>query len=498
MSRRPENSNQGNPDKHTFFDSRTASCLVALALLATGCPSASPPPPAAAWSGRTVRVHVVGDAPLAAELRARIRLWEESSGAKVQVSESASAETAPLPEGDVVILPSAEMGAAVARGELLPWEASWTTDPQQGWEALPETIRYGEMMLGEEVYGVPLGTPVFLGYFRDELFSGPNGTAEKAAAPSSPPVDWKAWDALARSAQPADGNKHPAGWKYGSVLPLGDGWAGLMLLARAAPEAKHPSHYSTLFETKTMKPLLTETPFVEALAQLVELAKLGPPEQLSYSPQEARACFLRGEAALAVTWPLGGPAGNAPAAAEGEAVAMRFAPLPGSPRVWHHDAWETRLSGDDPCVPLIGCGGRVGCVRTGAASTGAAWAFLTSLRTHDWGKQVRQASLGLTIPVLEKDDPGKWLASPTERTVGREYVSALKSSLEHGQWLDALRIPGRSRYLAALDRAVQQAVRGEKTPAEALAEASAAWKSITAELGLDAQRTAYRRSLGLR
>lgn len=498
MSRRLRRHNQGNPDKHTFIVSRLGLGIVALALLSAGCPSAPPPPPAAAWAGQTLRVCVVGDPPLAAELRARIRPWEESSGAKVQVSEAASAETVPLPEGDVVVLPSAEMGAAVARGELLPWDVAWTTDPQAGWEALPETVRYGEMMLGEEVYGVPLGAPVLLAYLRDELFSGPKGAAEKAAAALSPPVDWKAWDALARSAQPAGGSNHAAGWQYGCVLPLGDGWAGLLLLARAAPEAKHPSHYSTLFETKTMKPLLTETPFVEALTQLVELAKLGPPKQLSYSPQEVRACFLRGDAALAVTWPLGGAPGNAPAAAEGEAVAMRFAPLPGSPRVWHHDAWEKRLSGDDPAVPLIGCGGRVGCVRTGAASPGAAWAFLTSLRAHDWGKQVRQASLGLTIPVLEKDDPGKWLASPAERTVGREYVSALKASLEHGQWLDALRIPGRSRYLAALDRAVQQAVRGEKTSGDALAEASAAWKSITAELGLDAQRTAYRRSLGLR
>ena len=65
------------------------------------------------------------------------------------------------------------------------------------------------------------------------------------------------------------------------------------------------------------------------------------------------------------------------------------------------------------------------------------------------------------------------------------------------QWLGALCLPGRTEYLAALDAAVASAVRGRKSPAEALRDAAAQWRQITARLGLDRQRTAYRRSLGL-
>ena len=63
--------------------------------------------------------------------------------------------------------------------------------------------------------------------------------------------------------------------------------------------------------------------------------------------------------------------------------------------------------------------------------------------------------------------------------------------------LRALGIPGQEKYLAALDAAVADAVRGERSAADALADAAAKWREITTELGVDAQRKAYRNSLGL-
>jgi multiple sugar transport system substrate-binding protein len=69
--------------------------------------------------------------------------------------------------------------------------------------------------------------------------------------------------------------------------------------------------------------------------------------------------------------------------------------------------------------------------------------------------------------------------------------------MRHEQWLGALCLPGRAEYLAALDPPVAAAVRGQKAPADALRKAAARWKQITERLGLDRQRTAYRRSLGL-
>ena len=51
--------------------------------------------------------------------------------------------------------------------------------------------------------------------------------------------------------------------------------------------------------------------------------------------------------------------------------------------------------------------------------------------------------------------------------------------------------------MAALDTAVEQTLAGAQSPQEALDAAAAEWKKITAELGVEAQRQAYRNSLGL-
>ena len=62
----------------------------------------------------------------------------------------------------------------------------------------------------------------------------------------------------------------------GTIEPLAPGWAGLVLLARAAPYAKHRDNYSALFDIETMEPLVAGPPFVQALEELVAAAKLGP------------------------------------------------------------------------------------------------------------------------------------------------------------------------------------------------------------------------------
>ena len=58
-------------------------------------------------------------------------------------------------------------------------------------------------------------------------------------------------------------------------------------------------------------------------------------------------------------------------------------------------------------------------------------------------------------------------------------------------------MPGRADYLAALDEAVQAAVRGKQTPAEALKAAAERWREINQRLGVEQQKAAYLHSLGL-
>ena len=57
--------------------------------------------------------------------------------------------------------------------------------------------------------------------------------------------------------------------QFGTLEPLAPGWAGNVLLARAAAYAKHRDYYSTLFDKDSLEPRIATEPFVRALTELV-------------------------------------------------------------------------------------------------------------------------------------------------------------------------------------------------------------------------------------
>ena len=93
--------------------------------------------------------------------------------------------------------------------------------------------------------------------------------------------------------------------------------------------------------------------------------------------------------------------------------------------------------------------------------------------------------------------PAAWVDVGLDPQAVGQYVKLVQQTNQHPVWLFSVRIPGRARYLAALDEAVQRTVSGEKAPVDALSESAEKWRGITAELGLENQRRAYQRSLGL-
>ena len=112
--------------------------------------------------------------------------------------------------------------------------------------------------------------------------------------------------------------------------------------------------------------------------------------------------------------------------------------------------------------------------------------------------QVSAASAATTLfRQSNLKSPGHWVEKPVPAPAAMQYADATEAALQHEQWLGALRMPGRAEYMAALDDAVAAAVRGEKTPLDALLETDAKWQKITVRLGLERQKAAYRHSLGL-
>ncbi len=181
----------------------------------------------------------------------------------------------------------------------MPLEREALADVQFARRDLFPLQQSGEVRWGREIYGVPFGSPQLTVFYRKDLFE-PLGL--------SPPATWTEYQQLAAQladretvsshiSLPEDGAWHAV------VEPLAAAWSGKLLLTRAAAYARHRSQFSTLFDARTMEPLIAGPPFVKALSELVAAAKLGPSNATSMGPAEARREFTAGRCAMALSWP---------------------------------------------------------------------------------------------------------------------------------------------------------------------------------------------------
>ena len=94
-------------------------------------------------------------------------------------------------------------------------------------------------------------------------------------------------------------------------------------------------------------------------------------------------------------------------------------------------------------------------------------------------------------------NPAHWLDLGTSAADANQFTDLFRLANNSSRVMFCLRIPGRDRYLAALDKAVLRVLQKESSASEALADASHQWEEITDQLGRQKQSRAYRQSLGL-
>lgn len=81
----------------------------------------------------------------------------------------------------------------------------------------------------------------------------------------------------------------------------------------------------------------------------------------------------------------------------------------------------------------------------------------------------------------------------------RNYLGAIKDSLNSPNMVLDLRIPGTQRYQGVvLDTVLSRYLAGELTTQQAMEELTKGWNEITDELGREKQKQAYRASLSIR
>ncbi len=473
-----------------------ATVFALTALLLAGCPGEPAKqvtaPPAKEKAKTPLTVLIVDDPQLgqAIEREWRSRTEEDLAIQNVTAEQVATAHRLP---GDAIIFPAGLLGQLAERNLILPIESAALEAPAFGYRDIFEQIRRQEMRWAGKTMAVPLGSPQFLLAYRADIF---------AELKLAPPVDWAAYEeAVARLTNwpMLDILVPPAeveAWQAASE-PLAEGWAGQLLLARAASYALHRDQVSPLFQYDTLAPLIDQPPYAKALEELVAAAKVAGFAKDRLTPDQALAKLRSGGCAMAITWPAPSSAGVEQQGGKETKARIGFTLLPGSRQAYRFatKTWEERASDESVHVPLMLSAGRLAGVTGTTASPARAQGFILWLAGRDVSNIVGPRSTAVTLfRESQVADAVRW-AGGLEPVAAREYGETLAKAQSLPRVFPALRLPGQAEYLAALDSAVVSAVTDKTEPAAALGKAAKKWQEISEKLDVSEQRKANAHSL---
>jgi ABC-type glycerol-3-phosphate transport system substrate-binding protein len=471
---------------------RGSFLLAITALLFCGCPgsSSSPPPNGTAKTKQPLTLLVIDDPQLG---KAIARQWRSDMEQDVKVVDLSAAEAIKagrLP-GDAVVFPTGMIGQFAEKGLILPLEDDALEDSAFDYRDVFAPLRLHEMRWGNRTVAVTLGSPRLLLAYRSDIFE----EFELAL-----PADWDDYQKLVETladrqllgelAPPADQPWHA------TVEPLAEGWAGQLLLARAAAYALHRDQVSPLLKFDSLEPLIAEPAYRRALEELIAAAKSGGFAEQALTPDQAWRELREGRVAMALTWPSATP--GAETKSDAREAKIGFALLPGSPVAYNFatKSWDRRATDDPSRVPLLAMSGRLASVTSSSSDPARAAGFLVWLAGREASGQLAAHSSATTLYRLSQAaNPVRWTASLPPNSA-RQYADALTQTMELPRAFPGMRLPGHADYLQALDKVVAQAIAGKKSPEEALTEAADAWRAINEKLGVKEQLRANARSLG--
>jgi multiple sugar transport system substrate-binding protein len=343
---------------------------------------------------------------------------------------------------------------------------------------------------------------VIFGYYRTDALEDPEYQAqfeEEYGYPLAPPATWDQYRDIA---------EFFTGWDWaGSGEP---GWGVLeaqgakdvgpfILTSRAASYAAHPDIPGSLFfDPETMEPQVGNPGWVQGLNDWIEIRQFGPPEMANYGGGDMRGNFVAGDYALGIDWADVGIIAQDETASTSKGKLGYFV-LPGSSEVWNLQTGEWDSFDSPSQAPYLGWGGWHGSVAANTDVPEASWDLLNYIDSTD------NAFRAVTTPGTARNpyrtdhfsDPAAWEQAPVAYADPAPYLETQSEAMNHPNTQFDLRIPRAGRYFDVLDNWAQQALGGGMSAEEALASAAAEWQQITADEGVEDQRTAYRDLYGL-
>lgn len=461
-------------------------------------------PAAPSFAGRTLTVAMPENSPVADYVRARCASWAEKAKAKATVTEMPAAELKKSLESgaaafDVAVFPPAWAGETMPKDRFRALRESDLAALE--WEDVLPVYRDRIASWTGTPYAVPLDGEVMLVYYRLDLFKDKARQAkfeEKSGRRLQPPRTWSDYREVAAffHGEDFDGDGKP---DAGTVEPgTGDGAGCRALVARAAAYAQRRNDPALFFHPDTMDSAVAEPAFVRALEDAIEIQAFGPAGMAAFASRDVRSEFLSGRAAMALDGCDLATRTQDPSESKVKNQ-VGFTIVPGSNRVFESETSTWAESKSINFAPYVGSGGWLAAVTTGSPSADAAFDLLVHVGSKD-ATLAAAAQVGSHVTPFRTWHMSRvsdWLKTGMSGDSARDYLGVVQASLRHSNAVTDVRIPGAERYWSALERAYARALAGEEKPEPALRAAAAEWNKITEEIGRDAQRTAYRDSLGL-
>ena len=344
-------------------------------------------------------------------------------------------------------------------------------------------------------------------YYRRDLLSDPQhqkAFANKYGYALDVPATWAQFRDVAEYFDGRDliGDGVPG---HGLTIALKAGNQGMFhYMSLSAPfviGAGNPKLY--WFDPQTMKPLIESPGHVRALERLVDLVRFGPREMLGWESGRSWDYFLAGRAALSFSWgDLGALAQQQGSKVKGK---IGVAQLPGTYEYFSLVQGKWVRSETLNRVGNTTGGSWAGVISRYSKAPEATYYLLALMAAKEKSKIYAARGWdgidpGRNFHFLPPDGRAKvddYVKAHWDVVDVRHYLHAYFDNFSNPLQMPYLRIPGTYSYLQALNLHVAEAVNGQATPEAALKATALNFEEITLRLGRDAQRRAYRTSLGL-
>ena len=291
---------------------------------------------------------------------------------------------------------------------------------------------------------------------------------------------------------------------HGYLDPL-KGWGGFgfyFLENRASAYAKHPNSPAWLFEPDTMKPMVNNPAWVQAIQDVLDLiaADAYPADQINADPgTTAFSQFLAGSGSMLNWWgDVGSSARTSDTSVVGDVVG--FGINPASERVYNSidGEWEETRN-EAPNTAYIGWGVYVMATVDGdEKKKKAAWSAAAHLGGKDLSLWASAYPSGFQPYRNSHFQFAEWEEAGYDRAYVEDYLGSNADSYNHPNAAIEPRIPGIFQYYSVAEDELAKGYAGKYESAQETADAiAAAWEKITDQIGRDDQIAVYKASLGL-